>query len=68
MQTKRILRLLRDVQEVAGMQSAGFAEVQIKGQEPFYQDGDTIREVTQLWRQSWILAPLAEAIKLIENS
>ena len=68
MQKKRILRLLRDVQEEAGMQWVGIAEVQTKGKEPFYHDGDTIRWVTRLWWNTRLLAPLAEAIELIENS
>ena len=67
MKKKQILKLLTDAREVATMENAGFANIKTEGHEPFYPAGATIEEITRLWRETWILDQLDEAIQLIKE-
>lgn len=66
MKTARILKLLMEARETATMQNCGHKDIQIMPKEPFYPEGTTIQEVTRLWRQTWIIEPLDEAIQLLK--
>ena len=81
---QRILTKLEEVLEVASMKNAGFrlpAEPRPQGdydelkgwysnQRGMINDNDTmrIRLATDLWRQSWIIRPLQEAIAAIKQT
>ena len=68
MQKQRLLKLLQDARDTATMKQCGMRDVKIEPREPFYPEGMTIGEVTRLWRETWIIAPLDEAIRLLKAS
>ena len=65
MKTKRILKILREVRRTEELKTAAWAKLQIKEKLPFFKEGETIEQVTQLWRETWVLARLDEAISLL---
>ncbi len=66
-----ILSKLRETRRTATMENASFC-LDNKGELKYWKmgnDDDTarIRESTKLWRQSWLLYPLDEVIKELEE-
>lgn len=66
MQTRSVLKKLNDALAAAKMGSAGFSLTP----GGFSSEADTaaIIEATKLYRESWIIGPLVEAIAEIERS
>lgn len=66
MQTKEVLRNLKDALQAARMESCGFT---LPGR-PYFNQEDTpaIVEATRLYRESWIIGPIERAIAEIERS
>ena len=54
MKKQKILKMLREIRECATMESADFSK--------------SIKEQTELWRESWIISPLDEVIKMLEEN
>ncbi len=68
MKTKQVLKLLKDAREAATMERASF---HLPGHNMFADaDADTtaIREATRLYRETWIIYRLDEAIAEIERA
>lgn len=66
MKTARILKLLMEARRTATMEDCGFSNIVIVGKEPFHPKDTTIQELTRLWRETWIIGPLDEAIQLLK--
>jgi hypothetical protein len=56
MRTVEIIAILKDVRKCATMVDANFGE-----------DTDMIRDKTKLWRNTWIISGIDEALKLLEG-
>lgn len=58
-----MVKLLREIRDNAKMENAHFF--------PFDKDGNTkmeeIREVSDLWRRTWLIAPLTDLINRYES-
>ncbi len=65
MRTKEVLARLREARKAATFDSACFS---LSGWMSNNQDTALICEITRLYRESWIIGPLDEAIAEIERS
>lgn len=75
MKLRQLRKIIADAREIATMERAGFRELG-HGSALTFEDGSTvtesnvtefIRERTRLWRSTWILGPLDEALALIDE-
>lgn len=62
-ETEALLRELREIRQVATMETANFF--------PFVEDSEEkmneLRALTRVWRQSWIIEPLDRLIERYES-
>lgn len=69
MRTKRIQEVLREARKTLTMDNADFSLIVPLNDLPKTEADvtDFIRERTRLWRQSWIEAPINEALELLSK-
>lgn len=69
MKQRRINEVLRDAQRTLAMETADFSQIVPTTPLPKTEAEvtDFIRERTRLWRDSWIDAPIQEALNLLNQ-
>lgn len=69
MRKRRLIKILEQAHFDATMEQASFSRINTTDSLPKSENEVTafIRERTRIWRQSWILSPLEEALKIIKE-
>ena len=63
-EVEHVINRLKDARQTATMETASFSLSEGMGNE---KDTEAIREATDLWRRSWILTPIDEAIEVLQG-